>query len=136
MTIMDGLFQFLAAQPGITALVPASRIFRYVIPQNSIYPVITLQWVDTVRDLVQEGANWFAEARMQISCFSAMNDSESRRIAEQVRVALHGYRGTWGTVQILRSALDEDIQIYDDVSRTHQTVVDVLASFHEQEPIA
>jgi hypothetical protein len=134
MTIMDGLFQFLSAQPAIIAIVPKARIYRYVIPQNSLYPVITLQWVDTVRDLVQEGANWYAEARMQISCFSALNDSESRRIAEQVRMALHGYRGTWGTIKILRSALEEDIQIYDDISRTHQTVVDVLASFHEQNP--
>jgi hypothetical protein len=116
MTIEDATFQFLASQPNVTAIVPKSRIYRYVVPQNSLYPAITLVRVDTVR------------------CFSMVNDAESRRVADEVRMSVDGYRGTWGTVKILRAHIETDIGGYDAISRTFQTMVDVMTMFLEQDP--
>src|SRR5262245_34060571 len=135
MTIEDATFIHISSQPNILALVPKNRIYRVVIPQNSLYPVITIQRVDAIRDLVQEGMNRMAEARMQLSCYSMLNDAESRKIADQIRVATHGYRGVWGTVRILRAAVETDLgATYDDMSRTYQVVVDVMTMFHEEDP--
>jgi Protein of unknown function (DUF3168) len=134
MTIEDATFQFLSSQPNITAIVPKSRIYRYVVPQNSLYPAITLVRVDTVRDLAQDGSTRLAESRMQVGCFSMVNDAESRRIADEVRMSVDGYRGTWGTVKILRAHIETDIGGYDAISRTFQTMVDVMTTFHEQDP--
>jgi hypothetical protein len=134
LTIEDATFQHLAAQPKITAIVPKSRIYRYEIPQNSLYPAITISRIDTVRDLAQDGSTRVAESRMQIGCFSMVNDAESRRIADEVRMAVDGYRGAWGTVKILRSRIETDLGGYDSISRTFQTMVDVMTTFYEQDP--
>jgi Protein of unknown function (DUF3168) len=134
MTIEDATFQFLASQPNITAIVPKSRIYRYVVPQNSLYPAITIVRVDTVRDLAQDGSTRVAESRMQLGCFSMLNDAESRRIADEIRMAVDGYRGTWGTVKILRAHIETDIGGYDAISRTFQTMVDCLTMFWEEDP--
>jgi Protein of unknown function (DUF3168) len=133
-TIEDATFQFLASQPNVTAIVPKSRIYRYVVPQNSLYPAITIVRVDTVRDLAQDGSTRVAESRMQLGCFSMVNDAESRRVADEIRMAVDGYRGIWGTVKILRAHIETDIGGYDAISRTFQTMVDVMTMFYEQDP--
>jgi hypothetical protein len=135
MTIEDAMFQFISTQPRILALVPKNRIYRVEIPQNSPYPVIVIHRIDAIHDLVQEGMNRMASARLQLSSFSTKNDAESRKIADEIKLATHGYRGVWGTVRILRAAVETDLgATYDDISQTFQTVIDVMTMFHEQDP--
>lgn len=80
----------------------AARIFPMQLPQAlEVWPAITYQVVSGRPEYNLQGAAGLAEIRLQIDCWAAQRGkadayAQVRELAEAVRGALSGYRGTVG----------------------------------------
>jgi hypothetical protein len=132
MTLEDGLYQFLAAQSEITALV-STRIYRSIIPQNALLPAIMYFRVVDNPTHSFTGPTGLKSALMQIGCFSELNDAEALSIADEVSLAIDGKAGIWGTV-IVQYARTSWRGLPPDETGTFQVVVDANVQYIHQAP--
>lgn len=100
-SLEEALYSKLSATAGVTAIVPATRIFHVKLEENSAFPAITFQRISTTRDYVLTDTVQMAEATVQLDCWSA-SDSEAVALAKAVRAAIDGFRGAVSGVTIER----------------------------------
>jgi Protein of unknown function (DUF3168) len=132
LTLEDGLYQFLAAQSGITALV-STRIYRSIIPQNALLPAIMFFRVIDNPTHSFTGPVGLKSALMQISCLSDLNDAEALAIADEVSQAIDGKAGIWGTV-IVQYAKALWRTLPPDETGTFQIAIDTTVEYIHQAP--
>ena len=82
------------------------------LPEQVIYPAIRYQRISTVRVHAIDGAVGVTDALIQIDCV-AKTYSQAKTLADEVRVILHGYTGTWGTLIARHVTLDMETDDYD-----------------------
>ena len=92
--IEEDLYTYLTSDPTISGYV-STRIYPVKMPQNVTYPAITYQLIGSTRTLTQDGAVSLVEGRYQIDSWGT-SYSTVKNIAIGVKVALHGFKGTWG----------------------------------------
>lgn len=83
----------LKAVAAVVALV-AARVYVRV-PQGAIYPLIRIQRISSDHAQDMEGASGICQALIQIDCISRTVTS-AKDVAEEVRKALQGWKGTQG----------------------------------------
>jgi len=83
---------------GLTALI-GTRAYPTRMPQNPVYPNLVFTEISNIPDYVMGGQSGIARARYQIDCY-ADSVSGVKALAEQVRLALSGFRGTVAAVVI------------------------------------
>ena len=88
--IAEALWARLQAVAGVTALVSA-RVYPLLLRQNPTYPAVTYEKVSGPRIENLQGLSGLAHPRFQFSCFGD-DYEEADSVAEQVRLALEGYR--------------------------------------------
>ena len=114
-TIEEGLAAFLVANAAVNAIV-SGRVYPNKLPQTVTLPALTYQRVDTPRVHSHDtsGAAGTAHPRIQFDCWAA-SYSGAKGLADALRGALNGYKGTMGTVNpvTVQSALQED-ERFDD----------------------
>ena len=103
MSFQSDLLVYLATKAGLTALVStriypqlaSTRAFR-VSQTGAAYPYIVIQQIsgDHVRHM--QGPSGLAKERYQFDCI-AETQTVANQVAEQLRLALDGYRGDMGT---------------------------------------
>jgi hypothetical protein len=116
-TIEDFIYYRLANTSAVSAIV-GSRIYRLKMPDNPTLPAITFE--TTVGDFIEsfEGSSGLRNPVMRIHCW-ATTAGVAQDLAEKVRVAMHGYRGTysdrviqnileWSTMELF----DHEIEIF------------------------
>lgn len=105
-----GLYSLLSANSPQTAA--AARIYPRL-PQNATYPVIRYQRIETTRQQSLDSNVGVVAATIQLDCI-ATSYSAAKSLADEVRSILHGYSGTWSTLQcqnvMLESENDFDYQ--------------------------
>lgn len=94
MVIEEALYAHLAASAGVAALVSA-RIYPQTIPQDIALPAIAYQRISGVREYSHGGPSQLAHPRFQFTC-QAATYAAAKSLANAVRAALSGYRGTMG----------------------------------------
>lgn len=93
----------------------SGRIYPLQLPQTPTLPAITFQRVDGPREHHFEGASGIAHPRIQIDTY-ARTYPEVVELAKQVRIALDGFDGAVGTVNIKGAWLRGDHDMDDGLS--------------------
>lgn len=122
----DGLYSYVSAQAGVTALLGASpntRFYPVVLPEAPTYPAATWEKVSGVRVEDHDGAD-LTPARLRIHVWDP-NYRSAKLVAKQLLEALKSYTGTLGGVSPVAMQGANEYDLYDDEDRLHHIVVEV-----------
>lgn len=127
MTPEEGLFAFLTADAGVSALV-ATRVYPNVAAQDASLPYIVYQRISTPRVGSHSGPSGLAHPRFQLTC---ADDSYSgaKALADSVRSALDGYIGMMGGgsgVGVQATYVKDERDGYDSTSKVQVKRLDVV----------
>lgn len=114
-TIEDLIFGRLSAFSGVTAIVgsgSSARIFPGFAEQDTAPPYIVYQRVAGPRVTVLDGASGLAQPVYQIDAYAGTKDA-AKALADQIRIALNGFRGTVGSETAKGSTLLDDRDIFE-----------------------
>lgn len=115
--IRTGLFAFLSADPGVSALVTADgtvRIFPIKLPQGVKQASVVYTRISGQSEYTMQGADALARSRMQIGAW-APTAPEASTLANKVKDAINGYKGLMGDVTVQGVFMDSERESYDDV---------------------
>lgn len=138
-TIDSALITRMKAHAGVFALV-SNRIYMPPIPEKSAgfnpYPCIELWEVHGKRDMTMGGANGLVKGEFQLSTFGE-SFTDSRAVAEQVRLCLNGWNGTSDGVEVdLVYLMDEDADPYATHMPSNARWVEQYYTVHWREATA
>lgn len=111
----ENLYTYLQTKTGLTSLV-STRVYPDTAPQTAALPFLVYARVSTTREhkFAATGTETrLAQARVQIDCYAATYSAVSA-LAEQVRLALDGWRGTIGSGYANRIMLDNETDLPAD----------------------
>lgn len=100
----QGLYAKLAA----SSTLAAKRIYPRL-PEGVTFPAILYTRIGTSRQQAIDGNVGVTEAMVAIECVAA-NYSDSKTLADEVRTALHGYRGAWSTLICRHITLENETE--------------------------
>jgi len=103
--IEESLYNYLASITDITDIVD-DKIYHHHLPQEAVFPVLTFQMISSRHDHDIQGAAGACTARYQVDCWSR-SLAECVELAEAVRQALQGYKGTMEDDHIFFITLDD-----------------------------
>lgn len=134
MTIEEAIVARVLAFAGTAALV-GDRVFPGFIPAGAAHPAIAYQRIGGPPNYVMLGETGAAEARIQITCWG-VKYADAAAVAEQVRLALSGFRGQLGTVMVdslfLEGPTDTtDQQPGSDQSKKYGRRLELRVRFHQ-----
>lgn len=130
-TLDKALFTLLTEDPSVAGIVGAA-VYPPPAAQNPTYPLVTYQQISGPRSYTHDGPDGMARARYQIDAW-AKTSTEARELAEAVRVALSGYRGTVpGTdVKIDSAFLENEESLFEPDTALHRKTQDYQITFQE-----
>lgn len=102
-----------------------TRIFPVTIPQDPIYPLILYTKISGMRDHILQGPSGFAHPRFQIDAF-AETYTAAKSLANAIRKALDGYRGTVLDTRIGSCLIDSERDIYESEIKIYRVSQDYL----------
>ena len=135
MLIEEALYTYLKGYEGLSALT-GDRIYPLLMPQNSTYPGIVYQKISGFHQKSHQGSSGLARTRIQFTCW-AKTYAESKNVAEQLRLALEGYRGMMGGesgVNVHAGLLQNDLDHYEPEADAFNVVVDFFFWHKEEKP--
>ena len=123
---------------GEVALV-GERIYPLRLPQNPALPAIVYQRISRPEDgMAHDGAgSGIAHPRFQFACYANEGDGgydEAQRVAERLVVALNGFKGQMGSVNVNNvgaAIVDNAFDDYEPETRRVRVLVDVRF-WHEE----
>lgn len=92
MNVGQIIYGVLSAASGVTALV-STRIYPDMAPQNTTFPYIVFQKLQTQPTDTKEGVSKLDKILVQVDCYSNNYDN-AHSLAASVRTALDRYTGT------------------------------------------
>lgn len=115
--IYEALRTRLIATANVQSIV-SSRIYPVKMPDNPTFPAISMQMVSALHEESLSGSSGLVGALLQLDCWAASINT-AHDLAEKVRLALEGFRGTvashdiqgitdWQTID----SFDDDTAIY------------------------
>lgn len=110
-TIEQAIYNILANTAGISALV-GTRIYQVKMPDNVTFPAISYQ---TSYGSQIESFTGFSGLKNPVISIDSWASSAgvAKDLAEKIRVALHGYSGTYGDITIDNVLEWSFIEMYD-----------------------
>lgn len=114
MTIEAAVYSRLSAVAGVTALV-GTRIYPVQAPQTATKPYIVFRVVNESHEHHMAGAAGLAAPRVQLDIY-ATTSLAAAQAGEAVRLALQGWRGVAGGVQVRNSHLENRLTFADSQS--------------------
>jgi len=132
MIIEEALYAYLTNYAELTALV-GDRIYPVILPQNTTLPAVTFQRISGIREYSQSGPSGLAHPRFQFSCWAEKYE-EAKAVAEQIRLALEGYKGMMGGsdgVRVDAIYVEDDHDIYDPETKEYHVALDAII-WHEE----
>jgi hypothetical protein len=123
-SIEQALYEYLLAHAPLTAKIGANKVFFVLAPQGTEFDYVVINKIAGNR-LTKVS---FGSPLFQVSYFSR---SEFRAVdgADVLVAALDGYKGTWGTMQVVGSYQDDRV-LAEDGSIFHAPV-DVRINYLE-----
>jgi hypothetical protein len=129
MTIEEGLVAFLLAQSGITTLI-GTRIMPAPLRQNVQLPAISYQLISVRDDVLHDGPQGLPDTRIQLDCW-ADTYAGAKTLAATVKTAVHGYKGTMGTVSVQRAKVENVVDGFEPNTGRQRVIMDVLLMYQE-----
>ncbi len=77
------------------------------LPEKATFPAIRYQRIFTSRNHSLDGNVGVTQAMLRVDCM-AKTYSQAKALADEVRVILHGFAGTWGTLIARHVTLDTE----------------------------
>ena len=135
MSFTEAMYEFLAAQPGITAIVD-DRIYPHHLPEGAkIEGAITWFRVSAPRvhtygtDEVPMAGDW-VNARIQFDCWDTTAE-KAARLGDQVVIAFSGYGGDMGGQVQAVSTVENEIDTFETPLKVYRRIVEVIVSYQE-----
>lgn len=122
MLLEEGLYSYLVSAPGVAALV-GTRVYPLVLPQASPVPAIIYSRVGGPRVKALAAPPGVQRARVQLSVF-ATSYAEVKAVAEALRLALDGHRGSWGAGQVQAVSLVSENDLFGGDSLMYHVAQD------------
>lgn len=132
MLLEEAIRAHLVANGGVSALI-GTRLYPLVLPQDPTYPAIVLTRVSGVREHSHDGPSLLSTSRLQLDCI-APTAAAAKNVADKVRLALDGFRGTMGGaggVEVNGAWLEDERDGYDDELRVYSASVDYMVLHNE-----
>lgn len=118
----SGIYAHLQSRPGLVALV-ADRVYPRKMPRGAVFPLVLYSRVSTRRDATHSGPVGLAEPRIQLDVW-AQDPDTADAVAEQVRLAFHGFRGQMGDIEVGSSMVVNEHDDDDPDSGLFRRVLD------------
>ncbi len=110
-----------------------AKTYGFKLPSNTSLPAITFFKVSGPRDQTQEGPSGLVAARFQVTSWGD-NYTTSKRLSEQVRFALDGFRGAMFDVRIDGIELLNEMDDNDPEPNIFKTIMDFRVKYAEARP--
>lgn len=123
MPLYAGLYTYLQSKTAITAVV-STRVYPLNLPQTgtTIYPCIVYQTISQRRTYSHGGDCQLCFERVTFNCFASTYKA-AKDLAELIRLAISGYRGTWGSTTIQSCFSEGDRDAMTDSPETESLAV-------------
>ena len=131
MEFESALQQFLITFPSVTAIV-GTRVYPLTMPQNVTDPAITYQRVSERTIQSHQGASNFAYDRYRFTCW-AKTFPAARQLARALKGAIIGYRGAMGARWTGSIRHDNELDGYDEQTKTFSVMSDFIIGHNEPE---
>ena len=123
------LQQYLITFPGLTAIV-GTRVYPLTMPQNTTYPALTYQRVSERTIQSHQGTSNFAYTRYRFMCW-AKTFPAARQLASALKGAIIGYRGAMGARWAGSIRHDNELDNYDEQTKTFSVLSDFIIGHNE-----
>ena len=100
-----------------------TRCYPGKIPQNPEYPLIVYHKVTGMRDHHLQGPSGLAHPRFQVEAWATTYDA-AKALANAIRGALDGYKGTVGAVAIGSILIESERDVYEEAVSCHRVIMD------------
>lgn len=120
-TIEKAIRSILVANNTVKAI--TTRCYPATLPQDPTYPLILFSKVTGMRDHHLQGPSGLAHPRFQVEAWATTYDA-AKALANAIRGALDGYKGTVGTVRIGSILSESERDVYEDAVSCHRTIMD------------
>jgi len=125
MNIEEALYAHVTGDASIAALI-SDRFYPLRAPQGAALPYAVYQRISTPRIRSQSGPSGLARPRFQVTCY-ASSYSQSRQLANLMRISLDGFRGTMGGgVSVGAVFLENEMDTYEDETGAFGTPMDFI----------
>jgi hypothetical protein len=129
-SIRGAIFGRLSAWPALVDLV-GSRVWPNVLPEDPDFPAVVYQRISTARVHTHDSAGGLATTRIQFTCYGTSGD-QAEEVADQVRAALDGLRGTFSGTRIDAALSQNELSGLDPVRKdVHREVLDITFTHAE-----
>jgi hypothetical protein len=125
----EGLVDYLLAYTPLTVLI-GERVYPLILPQDPTLPALVYQRIGSVPEYSQSGYAGLTSARMQLTCWGTTLVS-AKNTAEQVRLALGGYKGPMGMSTVGASFIENEMDDLDEETGLFRVIMDVTL-WHEE----
>lgn len=115
MTIEAAITKHLTENAGVASLA-AGRVYPGHLPQKPTLPAIVMHRISGPREHSHDGSSGLAHPRFQFDVWAGSH-VKAKALAEAVRAAMDGFRGTMGGaggVEVSGCFLEDDDDGYDD----------------------
>ena len=120
-TIEKAIRSFLFNDSTVKAI--TTRCYPGKIPQDPTYPLIVYYKVTGMRDHHLQGPSGLTHPRFQVEAW-ATTYAAAKALANAIREALDGYKGTVGTVVIGSILIESERDVYEDAVSCHRVIMD------------
>lgn len=138
--VVESMIAFLLAEGAVTELI-GDRIYPDILPQNPVYPAVTLSKVDTRHDHTLSNLAGLAHTRLQFDCYCeglGSDRAKANEVAEAIRATgIVGVKGLTHGTDIRAVQLESGQRNYteppNDAQDQHRYVTnfDLLVSYTE-----
>jgi hypothetical protein len=112
LTYLEEAIRYRLVNTAAVAALLSSRVYFVKMPQNPVMPCATLNLITARRDYAQEGQTALVNSLVQVDAW-AESESGVKGLAEQIRLALSGYRGILDGINIQGVFLVGDTPMYE-----------------------
>jgi len=125
--VVEQSLQTILIAAGTTAV---DRIYPLVLPPDVTLPAIAYTRISSPRLHCLTGFSHYARPRFQFTAW-ALTYEAAKDLANEIRVALDGYLGTVGGVNIQSSFAENELDMYEPQSGFYGVLVDFFIAHGE-----
>ena len=120
--IDEAVYSALSGNATLTGLI-STRIYPLMLPQEVDLPAVTFFRVSNLHNHGMGGDIALMETRLQVSILAA-SVSLMRAVTDAVRAVLSRWKGTYGSVVIQDSLLDNEMDDFEPETEVYQCIQD------------
>lgn len=131
---MASIFEALRSRvltSGTIVTLLTDRIYYQKLPDNTLFPAISIEKVSSRRLQTLQGYSGLTDAFFSINIFSR-SGGDSETIAKEVKTVLDGFRGTISGVDVQAVLSDNEINLWEQDTEVYHIVSDFRIFYVEE----